>query len=282
MEGFHNPTTKTDPYLLHMAGNWGNEKFHPFASLYVNDFVREIEAKNTQVSYRDEGPLVKILAGGQSVDDLTIATFFNGRQQSLFEKSASFFGYDFYLVGRDVTNFSWKERWVRYKEDLLPQIQTKYVLCCDATDVIICRDLQSMLKDFELYFANIKMLFNAEGNRWPSKTNIAAFEFEKSVYQSTVWQYLNAGIYLADVEFLKEHIDEVIDFKCNRRIMGDCLQNLLNIVRYLIKGNYDDQESAHNFHLNNYPKVQIDSGCQLFQVTTFLDEDLNYQGPRYS
>lgn len=181
---------------------------------------------------------------------------------------------NYYIVGGDVRKFSFKYKYSYLKDYLFPRIKTKYLLFLDAGDVFVTDKIFQIVNDFEKNFPQTKILFNAEAGRWPLKTDEKFFKFEENNNKNhSHWCYLNSGVYIAESEFLKKHIDELLNFKCNRTVIPNFYKNLKNMITYLKRGNYDDQEASHALYYNKYPAVDIDFEQKLFVVSTHVKRD---------
>jgi len=90
------------------------------------------------------------------------------------------------------------------------------------------------------------MLFNGELVSYPKNDEIALFE--RSCYHAeSPFCYLNSGVWIARTEFLKEVIGDILSIRSSRP--------------------RSDQEIYRKLHKKYYPKIQVDSKCEIFQTT---------------
>lgn len=274
---FQNKTTKTEPYFLHLAGHWGSEQqedYHPLGSEIVEDFFRDYKLKEGQDLISDDRSVIERNVDGKVIKDLTLVTFSNYPERKLTELAWDALGLNYYVVGQNYKKFDFRYKYSAIRDHLREKIKTPYFIFCDSNDVLTIKELDSLTTKFKEKFPNTKWLFNAEGGRWPGKTSSEVFEFEEKQYAAiTDWHYLNSGLYIVETDYFFKNIDQIINTKCNITPFKSLRKKFKNYLSYLRKGNYDDQEAAHYFHMQKYPEVKIDSRCELFQVSTHLQKD---------
>jgi len=257
---YTNPITMTQPYLLHLAGWWGEPRakaYHPMGYAYYESQASRLSVRNTAA------PLPR----------LALVTFSNYPTETLFERSANSWGYQVRVIGRQVRNFGFWQKWNYLFKEVLPFIDEEYVLYCDSKDVMLTRPLDGLLVDFEKAYAGVRMLFNAGVGYWPEKSPVEFARLEERLYSQTPWRYLNAGICLARTDYLRSIVPEALAFKC-ARAAGSSLWRRFR-YRYF-KGldvDYDDQEAFHCLHAKYPGIISIDHQCRLFQVTGRLRAD---------
>lgn len=267
-----------NPTVIHMAGHWDSpnrNKIHEWAIAQIKKSQLDFE-KNKD--FLNSEPVLEINPNGKKIENLTIVIFSNYKKEKITQQRLNQLGLSYFIVGGDVKKFSFKYKFSYIKDYVLPKIETKYLLFLDAGDVFVTDKIFDIVKDFELNFSKTKILFNAEAGRWPLKTNEKFFMFEEKNNQSkSLWCYLNSGVYIADKEYLKNHLDELLSFKCNRTKIPNFYKNLKNMITYIKRGNYDDQEASHALYFNHYPVVDIDFEQMLFVVSTNINKDGFYQ-----
>lgn len=77
-------------------------------------------------------------------------------------------------------------------------INTKYVLVLDSSDIILSEDLNNIIDKFLLF--NKKILYGSTPNRYPRIKFLNEYDKEKVLY----FKYLNAGSVIAETEYLKD------------------------------------------------------------------------------
>lgn len=177
--------------------------------------------------------------------DVTIITYNNNKKArvkppGLFEQSLKLAGCEYIVLGEEV------EKWYNFKKvelllDYLPKVKTKYILSADSADVIILRNLNSLVESFEKM--NCECLFNGEIMFWPFDLNQRIKNFELSINKEL---YLNSGLYMVRTSYAETLLRKCIDVK---------LVNYPN----------SDQAKFKYCYIDLYPKVLVDVNCQLFQ-----------------
>jgi len=178
--------------------------------------------------------------------------------------------------------FNWLDKIKRVK-DILPYIDTKYVMCLDSTDVIVSTDEAEgqIWSDFVETFKNqnTKLLFNAEKYKWPEvdkgisnpkemehyiKLLEQTEKFEEDLYSDLLdspFNRFNSGAFIGETKFTQIVYDKVWDITepyykdgVNESLFGGD-QGFLRIVQ-------------HEF----FPDMRIDYSCSIFQCLAGVDE----------
>ena len=185
---------------------------------------------------------------------LTVLIVTNFKEKGSAARSLDYFNYSYSLIGKDIIKFTFYEK---YKEiiNFISSVETKYLMLLDSDDVFIIDQLDNLVETFEKEM-NCQMLFNASISNCPiEKNNIVCkkqTEFEKSVVpEITPYKYLNAGIWIANVDFLKK------TYKTLLKLGTDC---------------FDDQAIFKKFYKIFYPEVKIDYSCKYFQSLRWSKE----------
>jgi len=155
---------------------------------------------------------------------------------------------DWYQYNK-VVNTDHPDKWVNInkyfllKDFLLTTDLSKYdyVVCMDATDVLINGDLNELIKYFETL--NCNTLFNSETNMFHVKTTQP---FQEEINRNhgidginKRYKYLNSGFYITR----KDELYKLVDFVLNY---------------FLTMLTTSDQCICHNYYKLNYPNVRVD------------------------
>jgi len=114
-------------------------------------------------------------------------------------------------------------------KDVLPLVKTKWVLSLDAFDVILQGDLREFIQETE--GRDLNAFFGAEWGHWPP--NCKTKEKEIALHPDSSFQFLNAGVGLIKLEWLKNRLIKQIEA-------------------------VDDQAFFKETYVSEFPKVDID------------------------
>lgn len=131
----------------------------------------------------------------------------------------------------------------------------KYIIGQDAGDVFFIKHPNLVIELFEEKF-DCEMLLNGETIVFPRvATNIYKRLDTQLIYKDNgkKFKFLNSGLFVAKVNFLKKIIDELI------------------ATPYI--GDAKDQGQFQQIYEKYYPKIQVDVDCEIFQTTVFRKED---------
>jgi hypothetical protein len=136
--------------------------------------------------------------------------------------------------------------------DFLQKNKTKYVIGWDVTDVFFIDHPNRIVEKFENEF-NCEMLMNAEIKCWPKQARYVYRQLErKHDYETTLFKYLNSGLFIAKSEFYMQIYEELI----NKPALGNDIA---------------DQAKFHQIYLDYFPRLQLDMDCKIFQNTGRVD-----------
>jgi len=181
--------------------------------------------------------------------------------------------------------FNWLDK-IRRVKDILPYVDTKYVMCLDSTDIIVGTDEKEgqIWSDLINTFKNqnVKLLFNAEKYKWPEegkgvnsdkmkhyiKKLKETEKFEKDVYYGLLgspFHRFNSGAFIGETEFTKKVYDKVWDI--TEPFYKD------GIDESLFGG---DQGFLRIVQPEFFPEMRIDYKCSIFQCLAGVNEDEVY------
>lgn len=190
----------------------------------------------------------------------------NNRDEGPLERC----GYPLLVYGREVV--AWNN-YLKFAFNIQAcrETRAKYVMGCDAHDVILLSSPDEILERFLSF--NCKLLFNAERYFYPNVPEPIAQEwrqFEEQHYSG--FPYLNAGIWIGERDFVldffsacdKVRVHDLFDCSNYRALRSDFIGC--------------DQSSIHATFPKFWPDIQIDSQAELFLNIANLDADsLEYQ-----
>jgi hypothetical protein len=190
------------------------------------------------------------------VPKLTVLTCNNGNgEMGLLESSAAALGIPCKVTGQGFHPWVHAIHKPRAALDGVREIETEYTLYADSRDAIVLSDLPSAVERFER-MDGCDMLFGGDRINWPGLERYRKFEARLPGARQSEFRYLNAGVWMGRTSFLREFFAEALetpppseaDF-CDQGIMKDLLQR-------------------------HYPRVQIDTRCEIFQNIGFIFTDI--------
>lgn len=126
----------------------------------------------------------------------------------------------------------------------LEGITTKYILCLDGLDILMCEDLSEIIQRYKNF--NCDLLYN------PSKLNYPPICTDIELTDSE-FKYLNAGAFIGRTEFIRNFY-----------------QFLMKHEMYKDYGSFDNSEQVRvrngrkNYKFRD--KIKVDTDCILFQT----------------
>lgn len=138
------------------------------------------------------------------------------------------------------------------------------ILVTDASDVLIAGDSDEIVKRFKKM--NTRILFSAE----------KGFMFQYGTYKPAYlennkkndYKFIAAGTYIGYAKDLKKMIDECIEIGC-----VNSKHSAYNIVEMGVMGSWVHHYLVPGESMNKTAFVRLDTGCELFWVTTGDKED---------
>ena len=234
-----NLTTNTEPLFLHAQGS------SHFTKEWFNIVSDVIPKQKNPIIFPDR-------------DDITLLTFIHGHMPTSLDRQLRKGGIAFIDLAK---HYEHEGSWVntnkiKYMNKFLAEVKTKYVLCLDAIDVLLCNDMSPMIERF--LALNCDVLYGASVNSHPSYLKIV--EDPKSK-----WKYLNCGTLLGKTEPLKEFYGVLnIEAAKNKRKTVNNEQAVIRPIKA------------------KFPNVKADSNCDIFQtiggcVYSYANEILTVQ-----
>jgi len=235
-----NTAFNTQPCIFHMNGSYKKNKEGRRLRSRVFEWIdkqRELPLSIASPYFGGEG--------GMRDTTYFICTSY-GERETCLEKTLKYFKVPYVMKGRGTPD--WRNTMkAGLLAEYLPNINTKYTMGIDSHDVCLMREGNIVVDIFEKNFADhCDMLFNAELVSYPKNPEIA--EFERGIYgDESPFCYLNSGVWIAKTDFLKDVMKDILTFRSSRP--------------------RSDQEIYRKLHQKYYPRIRIDSLCQIFQTT---------------
>jgi hypothetical protein len=189
---------------------------------------------------------------------LTIIFVSNLKEVGSGPRTLDYFGIPYRILGSKVDRWSNSLK-IKFLNDHLSNIKTKYFMLLDSSDTFMINDLLQMIQVFEA--SNCAMLLNAGQCFWPHWID------EMKEYQSFCDQigdemqsrhrYVNTGALIAETEFYKE------------------IAKTFDVDEAPLPG--DDQSAFYPLYKKYYPRIQLDYYCKIFQCE--FDEELLIEFP---
>lgn len=173
---------------------------------------------------------------------VTILMISNLKEYGSAARCLEYYGFLYTVIGKEISKF---DGWEKFKKivEFIPTVETEYLMILDSDDVFIVDGIEDLINNYEEEF-HCKMLFNAEAWCFP-KGNQELRAFEEGVSpKDSPNKYLNSGVMIANVEFLKSIYDTMINIEPYSKI---------------------DQAVFKHLYKMYFPEIKIDHRCKYFQ-----------------
>jgi len=253
-----NRVFNTYPVVLHHPGNVGGPN-NIFGIIRIKKMLFSIIGKNSLeyfcgrkeiINYKV--PAIQMRSSRKTKELLTVVVITNFDEPGSAPRSLRAFGVDCKLLGRETKNWSNIEK-IRLLKRELPNIRTKYIMLLDSDDTFVVDGLDRVIEKIES-MPECKLLMNAAQNFWPPILHQIGNSYEFCNHigneKKSRHRYVNSGVFIADVEFLKEILEEEI----------------------VPPKEDDDQGLFCLLYQKYYPAFQLDYYCDVFQCE--FDEEL--------
>lgn len=201
-------------------------------------------------------PTLKIPSDNTVSQQLTIIFVTNLPEIGSGPRSLDFFGIPYRILGTGVEKWSMELK-IKFLNDELPKIKTKYFMLLDSNDTFTINGLSKIISILESL--NCHMLINAGQNFWPDwyepqleELGLRNFCDQVGDHLKISHRYVNGGAILAKTDFYK------------------AIANDFDVVNTRIAG--DDQTLLYLLYKKYYPLIQLDHHCRIFQCE--FDEEL--------
>jgi hypothetical protein len=253
-----NKKFNTYPIVFHHPGNVGSQN-NIIGIIRIKRMLFSIIGKNSSeyfcgrkelINYKV--PSIKMESSNKTKELLTVVAITNLAEPGSGPRSLKSFGVDCKILGRDVKNWSNIEK-IRLLKRKLASISTKYIMLLDSDDTFVVDGLDRVIEKIES-MTECKLLMNAAQNFWPPILHRVSntYEFCNHVgnERKSSHRYVNSGVFIAEVGFLKQILEEEI----------------------APPKEDDDQGLFCLLYQKYYPAFQLDYYCEVFQCE--FDEEL--------
>lgn len=187
---------------------------------------------------------------------LTVVFVSNLKEKGSGPRSLDYFGIPYRILGSKVDKWSNSLK-IKFLNDELSNIKTKYFMLLDSSDIFVINDLSQLLSRFEAL--NCQMLLNAGQNLWPYWLDVMK-EYQTFCDQvgdemKTDHRYVNTGAIIAETEFYKD------------------IAKTFDVNEAPLSG--DDQSAFYPLYKQHYPRIKLDYHCNIFQCE--FDEEISVE-----
>lgn len=181
--------------------------------------------------------------------EVTVLTWNSRPAKGVLQECLDWRGVPYLTLGRTLE--WWRNCYKIYlTADALRRVTTPYVMALDADDVLVLSPIGEILETFQAFGCDI--VIGSEKHSWPDVRSLA--RFERSIAQSE-YCYLNSGAWIGRTEACARFFQD-----CQDADLGEILNDKSNMTIL-----YDDQGRTRQAFRRNYPAVQLDYQCRIFQ-----------------
>ena len=192
-----------------------------------------------------------------SMEDRIIDHLKGYEDKSILESSLEYLGIDNLVVLRD-GRLPWRNT---FKFEMIHnylnsgKCSTEYFMCCDAIDVIFKDDPQKVIDIFESF--DCDALFMSTNSLDGYNCMVGVKEFVDKINGGN-GRYLNSGVYIARTEFMKEVINEAMNYALPHGVTMDKYREYLNSKPTNYPQGSQDQDIFRFLEEKFYPRIKVD------------------------
>jgi hypothetical protein len=253
-----NKKFNTHPVVFHHPGHVGS-KNNIFGIIKIKKKLFSVIGKDSSEYFcgrkeliRYKIPSVQFESSRKVKELLTVVAITNLDEPGSGPRSLKAFGIDCKIFGRGVKKWSNIQK-IRLLKRELSNINTKYIMLLDSDDTFVVDGLDRVIEKIES-MPECKLLMNAAQNFWPPilHRKSTTYEFCNRIgdEKKSRHRYVNSGVFISEVEFLKDLLEEDI----------------------APPKEDDDQGLFCLLYQKYYPAFQLDYYCDVFQCE--FDEEL--------
>jgi hypothetical protein len=253
-----NKAFNTHPVVFHHPGNVGS-KNNIIGIIKIKRMLFSVLGKDSSEYFcgrkeliRYKVPTVQMESSRKVKELLTVVAITNLDEPGSGPRSLKAFRVDCKILGSGVKRWNNIEK-VRLLKRELSIIGTKYIMLIDSDDTFVVNGLDRVIEKIES-IPECRLLMNAAQNFWPPILHRVSnsYEFCNRIgnEKKSKHRYVNSGVFIAEVEFLKELLEEDI----------------------APPKEDDDQGLFCLLYQKYYPAFQLDYYCEVFQCE--FDEEL--------
>jgi hypothetical protein len=162
----------------------------------------------------------------------------------VLEETLDLQGIPYKLLGNGIKRWTNPHK-IMLLKDHLGDVDTEFVLVLDANDVIIIRSLHDLLDKFRRF--ECQMLYNASSFVYPCET---FYSSKEESITNKFFNHLNSGCLIGYTKFVHEVYSQAYEFEDN-----------ITRTHY-----YSDQIKIKSIYIKMYPKIKLDTRCEIFQI----------------
>lgn len=149
--------------------------------------------------------------------------------------------------------------------EALRDVTTPYVIATDSPDVLILREPDVAIEQFEGFGA--ELVYIGDSSFWPPEFQDLKLQEEAiPAARDTPFSYLNSGALIGRTEFCRDFFAAAAQ-EANHQITVPYIEGTSGAG-----SDADDQSIMKRLYVANYPRVQLDMRCQIFQTLTYQNK----------
>lgn len=242
--------TRTNPGVVHAPGTYNN--YTGIRNSLWESIIRrwQRDSESDQIAHKPS--------------NLTILTFNTSCEKSILETSLDRLQIEYAVLGKAETDWCNRKK-IDYLHQALSTIQTEYVMCCDAFDVLVLDMSQRCIT--ALQESQCDLLFNGGRAFYPKSVQrneghlLNEWErFEKSVAHGP-FCFLNAGVWIGRTAFCRRFFQDAHTRDVRTLIDQGLLPARIQGSRPIGES---EQVIMHWMFREYYPAVRVDSRAKIF------------------
>lgn len=177
-------------------------------------------------------------------NDITIISFFFGENKFALKEQLLGSNIPFIDASQNIETSIWQHREkIRMVDIAIKNITTKYVLVLDGIDVLLSKNIDSIVNKFELL--DCKLLYNSCVYSHP-----LSFDYESdSVEGVGIFNKLNSGAFIGETAFIADFYKDLMTIYDDVNIPCPDTDGIRIGLKY-----------------KNYPEIKVDYNCDIFQT----------------
>ena len=224
----------------------------------VKGFFENMKSNNTlKNSLKKPNNLTVLTAKNKGKHDRMIPSLEGYDEYTIFEQNLDYLGiHDYVVLSKEMDPSQWKcSHKINWVLDYLnsEKPNTELILCCDAIDVIFTDDLQKVIDIFESFKCDLLFMSTKDNSGYHFMPDVQQF-----VNKTHPNRYLNAGVWIGRVEFVKEFLTEASKFVGPNDVTFDEYREWLKKPNPNYPCGGYDQDIFRFLEPKFYPRVKVD------------------------
>lgn len=187
----------------------------------------------------------------EQVPDISVITWNNSNNKSIFEKSCDYFGIKYYTLGKGIVDWNNLLK-IPLSLDFANNCKSKYLIGVDGFDAVALKPLDlGMIKSLQ----NHKIIYNKTTEEsWPRLSIFYGSDY--------CLNHLNSGAWLAETSFIREFYSHALDTLKDHN-------SLFNKIKNIDLGHKTDTSDQTLIKIagNNYQKdIGLDHKYEIFNI----------------